>query len=184
MVKRSQRKKVVKDLFLFLIKLNLLLIPFYLIIILDLSFYPFQIAFANFLAFILKSLNYPVYTSDFFLFVGESKFPIDISIDCIGWKGMYSLFALVFATPGNKKDKLKFLLVWMPLLFVINIFRTLITILVGLNFGLQYLDFFHTFLWQEVMIFSVIGIWYLWLRRGKLNIRGISNILYSRNRKV
>ncbi len=181
MVRRSQEKKVVKDIFFFLIKFNLLLIPFYAIIILDVDFYPLQIAFTNLLAFILTSLNYPVKTSDFFLFVGESELPIDISRDCIGWKSMYSLFALVFATPGDKKSKLKFLLAWLPVLFVVNIFRTLITILVGLNFGLHYMEFIHTFLWQQVMIFALLGVWYLWLRKGKLNMKGISNIIYTRH---
>lgn len=184
MVRRPQKKKIVKDVFLFLIKFNLLLIPFYAIIILDIDFYPLQIAFTNFLAFVLTSLNYPVKTSGFFMFVGESEFQIDISRDCIGWKSIYSLFALVFATSGDKKNKLKFLLVWMPVLFVVNIFRVLLTMLVGLNFGLQYLELIHTFLWQQVMIFALIGIFYIWLRKGKLNMKGISNILYTENRKV
>ncbi len=179
MDKRSQKKKVMKDVFLFLIKFNLLLIPFYAIIILDLDFYPLQIAFTNFLAFILSSLNYPVKTSEFFLFVGEGGLPIDISRDCIGWKSMYSLFALVFATSGNKRIKLRFLLIWLPVLFVVNILRTLITILVGLNFGLYYLELVHTFLWQQVMIFTLVGIFYIWLRKGKLNIQSFRNILYT-----
>lgn len=179
MVRRSQKKKIVRDVFFFLIKFNLLLIPFYAIIILDVDFYPLQIAFTNFLAFILTSLNYSVKTSSFFLFVGENGLPIDISRDCIGWKSMYSLFALVFATSGDKKNKLKFLLVWLPILFVVNIFRTLITILVGLNFGLYYLELVHTFLWQQVMIFALIGIFYIWLRKGKLNIQDFRNIIYT-----
>jgi len=179
MDKRSQKKKVVKDLFFFLIKFNLLLIPFYAIILLDIDFYPLQIAFANFLALIIRGLGVNASTSGFFLFIGENKLPIDISRDCIGWKSMYSLFALVFAAPGDKKNKLKFLLPWLPVLFVINIFRTLITIFVGLNFGLYYLELVHTFLWQYVMIFALIGIWYIWLRKGKLNIHSFRNILYT-----
>jgi len=176
MVKRTQKKKIVKDVIFFLIKFNLLLIPFYAIIYFDISFYPLQIAFTNFLAAVLKLLNYQVSTSDFFMFLGESKYPIDISRDCIGWKSMYSLFALVFATPGKTKNKLKFLYVWIPVLFVVNIFRVLITLLIGLNFGLQYLEVIHTFFWQEVMIIALILVWYLWLKKRKL-IGSRSNIL-------
>ena len=184
MVRRSQKKKVLKDVFLFLVKFNLLLIPFYAIILLDLDFYPLQIAFANFLAWILRGFGYSVSTSAFFLFVGEDGIPIDISRDCIGWKSMYSLFALVFATSGYKKAKLKFLFAWMPILFTINILRTLITIWIGLNFGLYYLEIVHAFLWQQVMIFALIGIWFIWLRKGKLNIQSFRNILYTDNQKV
>jgi len=163
-----QKKKVVKDVLIFLIKFNLLLIPFYVIIYLDLSFYPLQFAFTNFIASILSFLGYQVSASGFFLFLGESQYPIDISRDCIGWKSAYSLFALVFATPGLIKDKLKFLVVWIPVLFVVNIFRVLITMLIGLNFGLQYLEVIHTFLWQEVMIIALLLVWYVWLRKGNL----------------
>ena len=151
-----------------MIKFNLLLIPFYAIIYFDVNFYPLQIAFADFLASILKSMGYQVITSEFFLFLGDIQYPIDISRDCIGWKSAYSLFALVFATRGLIKDKLKFLIVWIPVLLVVNIFRVLITMLVGLNFGFQYVEFIHTFLWQEVMIIVLLLVWYVWLRKGNL----------------
>jgi len=169
MVRRAQKEKIVKDVIVFLIKFNLLLLPFYAIIYFDVSAYPLQIAFADFIASVLKSLNYQVKTSGFYLFIGKDEYPIDISMDCIGWKSIYSLFALVFATGGKIKEKLKFLAVWMPVLFVINILRVLITLLVGLNFGIQHIEFIHTFLWQEVMIASIIIIWYFWLKKGKLN---------------
>jgi len=177
MVKRSQRKKIVKDVLLFLIKFNLLLIPFYLIIYLDLSYYPLQIALTNFMALIFKSLGYQVTTSDFLLFIGENGLPIDISRDCIGWKGMYSLFALVLATPYEMKSKLKFLSMGLPFMFLVNLLRIIITLIVGLNFGLHYMEFIHTFLWQQVMIIALISVWYLWLRRGKINIEKMRNIL-------
>jgi len=177
MVKGTQRKKIMKDVFLFLIKFNVLLIPFYLIIYFDLNFYPLQIAFTNILAFILKSLSYRVSTSNFFLFVGKNGYPIDISRDCIGWKSSYSLFALVFASSGKTMDKLKFLGIWIPILLVINFFRVLGIILLGLNFGFQYVEAVHDFIWQEGIIFLVVGVWYLWLRKGKLNINKIKNIV-------
>jgi len=142
--------------------------PFYAIIYFDVSFYPLQIAFTDFMASILKSMGYQVSKSEFFLFLGESQYPIDISRDCLGWKSMYSLFALVFATHGLIKDKLKFLVVWIPVLFIVNIFRVLITMLVGLNYGFQYLEFIHTFLWQGAMIIALLLVWCIWLRKGNL----------------
>lgn len=167
MVTWSQRKKVVKDVFLFLFKFNLLLIPFYAIIYFDVSFYPLQVSFTNLIASILEFLGYTVETKDFFMFIGEDRYPIDMSRDCIGWKSIYSLFALVFATKGETKHKLRFLFKWSPVLFIINILRVLITILAGLNLGLQYIEVIHTFLWQEVMIIVLVIIFYLWLKKRK-----------------
>jgi len=168
MGRKLQEKKTIKEVFIFLIKFNLLLIPFYATIYFDVSFYPLQIAFANSMASILKSMGYQVSTEEFFLFLGENQYPIDISRDCIGWKSAYSLFALVFATPGLIKDKLKFLVIWIPVLFVVNVFRVLIIMLIGLNFGYQYLEVIHTFLWQEIMIIVLLLVWYVWLRKGNL----------------
>ncbi len=166
MGERTQKKKVMKDVAFFLLKFNLLLIPFYAIIYFDVNFYPLQIQFTNLIAMILKLFGHQVSTSDFFVYVGKDQFPIDISRDCIGWKSAYSLFALVFATSGRIKDKLKFLGVWVPVLLIINVFRVLGTILFGLTFGLQYLEIIHTFIWQEVMIAVLLIVWYLWLRKG------------------
>lgn len=151
--------------FFFLLKFNLLLIPFYAIIYFDISFYPLQILFTNLIAIILKSFNYRVTTSDFFLFIGEENFPIDMSRDCIGWKSAYSLFALVFASPGKMKDKLKFLSVWIPVLLVINIFRVTSILMFGLSFGFKYLEIAHTFFWQVMMIILVVVIWYVWMKK-------------------
>jgi exosortase/archaeosortase family protein len=175
MDKRTQKKKIIKEVLFFLIKFNVLLIPFYLIILLDINFYPLQINFANFIAMILRGLGYNIETSNFIIFVDKS-YPIDISRDCIGWKGIYSLFALLFATHGKIKNKLKFFAIWAPVLFLINIFRVLITFLIGVNYGLIYLEIAHSFLWQEGMILIVVAIWYFWLKKGNL-IGDVRNIL-------
>jgi exosortase/archaeosortase family protein len=144
---------------------------------LDISFYPLQTVFTNFLASILSFLGYQIKTLDYFLFIGETEFPIDISRDCIGWKGMYSLFALVMATPTEMKGKLKFLIIGLPFMFLVNIIRVIGTMLIGLNFGLHYIDFIHTFLWQQLMILILLGTWYLWLKKGNINIEKMRNIL-------
>ena len=165
MDKRTQKKEIVKEVFWFLLKFNLLLIPFYAVIYFDIDFYLLQEWFAGFIGFVLKSFGYFTVVDSFFIYVGE--FVIDISRDCLGWKSAYSLFALVLASPGKLKDKWKFLGAWVPLFFIFNAFRVLITVVAGLEFGVNYLDFFHRILWQEVMIATIIGVWWLWLRRVK-----------------
>ena len=168
MGKQLQKQKILKEVVWFLIKFNLLLIPFYAVIYLDINFYPIQSLFARFIACIIKLFGYQPEVSEFFIYIGSMI--IDISRDCIGWKSIYTLLALVLASPGILKKKIKFLLLWAPILFLINTLRVIIIILVGLKFGAKYLEFLHKFLWQEVMIFVTIGIWWLWLRKtNKLN---------------
>ena len=164
MDKRPQKKKIVKEIFWFLLKFNLLLIPFYAVIYFDIDFYLLQELFASFIGSVLK-LRYSVDVSGFFIYVEDLA--IDISRDCIGWKSVYSLFALVLASPGKLKDKFRFLVLWVPVIFVVNIIRVLVTIVVGLEFGINYLELLHNIVWQEVMILSIVGVWYLWLRKVK-----------------
>jgi exosortase/archaeosortase family protein len=168
MVGILQKKEVMKEVLIFLLKFNLFLIPFYAIIYFELSVHPLQTSFTNLIASILRSMNYPVKTREYYLFIGNDEFPIEISMDCLGWKSIYSLFALLFATSARTKDRLKFLAIWIPVLLLVNILRVLITLLVGLNFGIQYLEFIHTFLWQQVMVVAIVIIFYIWLRKGKI----------------
>ena len=164
MAKGVQKKKILKEVVLFLVKFNVLLIPFYAVIYFDVNFYQVQSAFAAVLESILSFLCYQVSRNDYFLFLTDTEFPVDISRDCIGWKSAYSLFALVMAAPGKLKDKYKFLVLWIPVLFVFNFGRVLSTLLFGLNFGLDHMEFLHSVLWEQVTIIVVIVVWYLWLR--------------------
>ncbi|MBD3155783.1 MAG: hypothetical protein GF368_03955 [Candidatus Aenigmarchaeota archaeon] len=165
MDKRLQTKKALKEVFVFLVKFNLLLLPFYAVIYFDINFYGLQAAFASFIGSILRLLGYSPQVSDIFIYVGD--LPIDISRDCIGWKSMYSLLALVLASPGKLKNKGKFLGIWIPSLLVLNVFRVLIIILIGLNFGVKVLEITHKYIWQEIMIIAIIVIWYFWLKKVK-----------------
>jgi len=103
----------------------------------------------------LRLFGYSVDVSDFFIYVGGLS--IDISRDCLGWKSAYSLFALVLASPGKLKDKFKFIGIWVPVFLLVNIFRVLITIVVGLKFGVNYLELLHKIVWQEIMIVDCLA---------------------------
>lgn len=188
MDKLAQKKEILKEVLVFLLKFNIFLVPFYLIIILDVDFYPLQIFLTRIIGNILSKFGYEIFMLGFFIYV--EGLAIDISRDCIGWKSSYSLFALVMASPGKLKEKLFFVLRWIPLLFFINILRILITIIVGIEFGIKYLDFLHRVFWQELTILIVLGVWYFWIRQNRnekskteardKNIKGKSNNLNRR----
>ncbi len=153
------------ELGLFLVKFNLLLIPIYAIIYLNISIFALQELYAKFLAYVISFLGFQATASGVLIFLGKYGFPINISFDCLGWKSSYSLFALVFATPGEWKNKLKFLRLWIPAFVLINFVRIMSTVLIGYSFGFQYIEPVHTYFWQFAMIAIVLGVWFLWLKR-------------------
>ncbi|MFH0711244.1 MAG: exosortase/archaeosortase family protein [Candidatus Aenigmatarchaeota archaeon] len=176
MDKKIQRKKKLekwKQLGWFLLKSNLMAIPLYAIIFLDLSWIPLQ----NFIAYltfvILKSMNYMVAVDGFSIFtaVGGELNRIDVSWDSTGWKSLYFLAALTLAVSYPLKKKLKFLAAGLPAIFLINLIRIVSTISYSLNYGFQNFEIVHTVLWREGLIFAVLGIWLVWLLRVKYNIK-------------
>lgn len=135
-------------------------IPLYIILYLNLSFPPLQ----NFLAYLIfqtfKFLGYTTSLNGYFLTIQNFPEVIEISWDSTGWKSLYALAALVIATPSSKiSKKIKFLLLALPILFLINYFRIFTTILFSLKFGSEYFEVIHLFLWREGLIFAVIAIW-------------------------
>ncbi len=162
-----QKKKNLVQAAIFLLRVNIMLIPFYVIIYTNFAFLPLQIAFASLIAWMLGLFGLQTMQIDQFLYVGADKFPIDISFDCLGWKSIYSLSVLVIATPGDAKRKLNFLKIWVPALFGINIFRIISIILLGNVIGFRYVEPVHSYVWQVGIIALVIGIWYLWLKKKK-----------------
>ncbi len=177
MAKKMHKKKHLnerlKTLLWFLIKFNLLAIPLYIILFLNLSYEPLQSFFASITYGTLKLFNYNVAVDSYRISVlmGDQLVQIDISWDSTGWKSLYALFALVIATPiSTYNKKLRFLLIGLPAIFVLNFIRILTTILISLNFGFQYFDIVHTILWREGLILAVVGIWYYWLWKEKVKI--------------
>jgi len=171
MVGRIQKEKALIETLIFFLKLNLLLLPFYAIIYFDLSYVPLQIGFAAVVNFIIKLFGLQIERMDYFLFLGEKKFPIDISFDCIGWKSCYSLLALVIASPGKSKNKINFLLKWIPILFVINLMRIIIVILFGFAFSFSFMEMIHTYVFQPLMIFIIIFVWTIFLKSYKTKFK-------------
>lgn len=178
--KAKKRLNKLIAILLFLLKFNLLAIPMYLLMYLNISVPELQSFVANAVHALLSMLGYSTVVEGYIIkfAAGLTIFSVDINFDCTGWKSMYALFALVIATPvkyrwgweQNWKQKLKFLAIGLPAIFIVNIFRIATTIAVAMSFGAAYLDIVHTLLWQEGLIIAVVAIWYLWLRRVNFNI--------------
>jgi exosortase/archaeosortase family protein len=150
----------------FLVRLNLLGIPMYLIMWTGLSLPPLQTGLAAILHLILSLSGYGVSRDGYLLSVtGKGwQFNFVIDMDCTGWKSLWALTALVLATPGRPRRGLKFLAGALPALFVINIVRITSTIALISVFGLEWLGLVHTILWREGLIAAVLLLWLWWLR--------------------
>jgi exosortase/archaeosortase family protein len=165
-------RKGLKDVAWFLVKFNLLAIPMYLMIYLNVSMQSFQLFFAQILVNNLNDLGYETYFFDSpisaipLISISGTDAPlIYVSTDSTGWKSLYALVALALATPRKKLNKrVRFLAVGLPAIFIANYFRILSTILISLKFGFKYFDFVHGFLWSWGLIAAILLLWYMWLR--------------------
>lgn len=151
----------------FLITFNLLSIPLYLIILFNISSQTLQNFVASLVASILKIFGYKVSQNGFnlsLLYLNKLN-QIEISWDCTGWKSMYVLFALTLSTPSKTwKERWKFLLISLPFLFLMNLIRIITTIIFVLNYNLSF-DLIHNFFWREGLIFILLVLWMLWIKR-------------------
>jgi exosortase/archaeosortase family protein len=139
----------------------------YFVIYFNLSFEPLQVFLASSTSNVLRFFGYPTRQVDYFLKIFYSKgvLEIEISWDSTGWKSIYLLTALTLAVPFRKiKSKIIFLLIGIPIIFLINFIRILTTILISLNYGIKYFDIIHIFLWREGLIFAVLILWFTWLK--------------------
>ena len=181
-MKFKLEKKKAELILKFLIRFNLLSIPLYVVLMLDIDFILLQNFFAFLLERSISMLGYAISREDFILYVftGSAIIAVDVSRDCIGWKGVYALASLVIATPaGTFGRKFKFLLIWVPVLALINFFRVFATILVGIHFDVEFMRTFHSFLWQYVQILVISLIWYFWLKRSVIKIRKTKSKKYT-----
>ncbi|MEM5790891.1 MAG: exosortase/archaeosortase family protein [Candidatus Aenigmatarchaeota archaeon] len=178
----ERRKKLLATL-IFLIKLNLLVIPIYVLLYLDFSVPQIQFFLASSISSTLSLFKFPVISEEknVYVFLAESEsykiIPFEISMDCTGWKSMYLLFALVFASSFDLKRNFKFLAIYLPILFIINFLRITSTIAIALTLGFEYFEVTHNILWREGMIFFVILIWFIWLRKIKYKLKDNLNLV-------
>lgn len=173
-IRKFLKKTRLKFILWFLLRFNLLSIPLYIAIYTGLSFLPLQIFLAQITTEILKAQDYSLVQNGQMIVVNadNSFYTIEVSWDSTGWKSLYALFALVIAVPAiNMTDKLRFLSMGLPTIFILNLIRITTTILVALNFGFQYFDIVHTVLWREGLILAVVLLWYFWVKGKRIIIR-------------
>jgi len=171
---RQETIRRLKSALWFLVRLNLLAIPLYLITYFGYSVPQFQDAWAAALGQSLGAFGYENVVDGHTIGVkaGNTTHQIDFSWDSTGWKSLYALTALVFASGiGSLRGKLRFLAFGLPLIIFVNFFRVDTTILFSLATDFAYFDLVHTFLWGGLMTGFVLAVWYLLFFKEKDNSR-------------
>ena len=157
----SKKQKELWQTLVFLLKIIVFSIPLYIILyFVNLS--PLQEIVAENAYFIFKTAGFYVWKNGFMLSVND--FPFFISEDCTGWKSMLFLTALIIAVPCVEwKKKLAGILIGIPILWIGNIARIFLIVLIGINYGFEAAELVHTYLWQLGLISLVLLIWLIWL---------------------
>ena len=97
------------------------------------------------------------------LFLGQGVFEIGSS--CSGLVSLSILFAVVFALRKPElKKKIQIFIAGAVLLFVINIFRIFLVLLIGKQFGFQAAELAHEISWVATAAFILI-FWYYFTKK-------------------
>lgn len=90
-----------------------------------------------------------------------------INWDCVGWKSLLAVFALVMATDYPMRKKLKGLAVLLPAVYIANILRIVFLIWYAWAFDIAYFAIVHAVLWSWGMVLIVTVSWASWLRTAR-----------------
>ncbi len=91
-------------------------------------------------------------------------FPFVIISECGAIEIMAIFFAAVMAYPTQIRRKLLGVMVGIPLMYFVNIFRLSFLAVVGaLNAGGKWFEFLHYYVWQAVYIVFVVAVWLAWI---------------------
>jgi len=87
---------------------------------------------------------------------------MQVGNECTGIVPAVILVAAVIAYPSSILKKILCLGLGIPVIFLINLVRTVSLYYVGVHIP-QYFDITHFVVWQSITILVVIGIWLLWI---------------------
>jgi len=172
--RRRKEKNLILIFLDFVITLNILSIPLFIIITfgLELSLLKNFEALVTF--FILKIMGVNAYVVENVLFVYDKIY--EVSWDSTGWKSLYTFFALVVSTPIFFKRKIIPLIIGLLSIFLFNIVRIVTTIYLSSK-GILPFDLLHLSLWRWGLIGFLLSIWFIFLYTQKNNIGETKNIL-------
>lgn len=160
----------------FLIRFLVMVIPLYLLMYFKVKLFYLGYLEAQAVTFILNMFGINSITLIEWGFpviaVGNLNQSILIDSACTGYRSILALTGLIIAVPNiSWKKRLKGILYGSLILFAVNILRISTTIILGHYFGIKVFEFAHTLLWREGLIFVVLLLWYIWLKKQKIKLK-------------
>jgi len=92
------------------------------------------------------------------------NFVVKIIDECTGIYEMLIFAAAVLAFPTSWRDKGMGILMGCPLIYLFNLIRIAMLIVVG-RFWPPAFDFMHVYFWQATMIVMITTVWLLWITK-------------------
>ena len=106
----------------------------------------------------------------------QRLYQFEITFDSTGWKALLLIAALGLSTSiFELKKRFKFLLIAVPLIFLINLIRIISTILIATSYGTKVFLEWHEWLWSNFFILSIFLVWIGWIF---FKIFGIKKFIY------
>ncbi|HEX32852.1 MAG TPA: exosortase/archaeosortase family protein [Candidatus Aenigmarchaeota archaeon] len=156
--------------FLFFLRLVIFSVPLYLMIWLNIDMFYLEYLQANVTSSVLTKLGYnntleiitdTQYTGLPIPALVFDAFTIGIGRPCTGIRSVLAFLALVFAMVNIDMKRKIVALLFVPIIFMVNVFRLVTTVILGYKFGLE---FVHSFLWQWGMLLVILLFWLAWFR--------------------
>ncbi len=150
----------------FLIRLNIFAIPLYIILFLNLQVVELQEIVANITMYFLRAAGFNPSISDLLISIPirNGFWGAVITWDCTAWKSMLAFFALVMATDHKSRSKWKGLVIFIPLIFIVNLVRIFFMFFYVRTFDLQYYDVVHGIVWSWGLIITILAFWVVWMK--------------------
>jgi len=96
--------------------------------------------------------------------VSSPDFSMRIGHECTAIVPMVILLCAVLAYPSRVRHKLVCLAIGLPVLFLLNLVRTVTLFYAGVHIP-GFFDTAHFVVWQSAMILAVVALWLFWIGR-------------------
>lgn len=96
--------------------------------------------------------------------VSTKNFFLEVVPPCVGSMEMLFFTAAVLAFPSDYKKKLWGILIFIPIIYGLNILRTSLLVVAG-NWSMGAFYFAHIYLFQVSEILFIIVFWLLWIKK-------------------
>lgn len=88
---------------------------------------------------------------------------MEIIYECTGIYGIIVFTSAIFATWFNVYEKLKGVLIGVPIIYCANLLRLILLFVIAHEYPPLF-DYFHTYFWQLFLIIVVVFLFFFWFR--------------------